>query len=331
MFSSRIEILKKKIQDYILSGGDIYKGRRELPYYKYMSRLKKDMEEQYGVSLTMEYMYALCGIKFDREYNHYKVVCEKLASVADENGCIDIIRTNAIAKEENVYNELKEMARKSGSSLLDYVYFMTPFHFSVGRVQGDSIRKLKKDLLKVYPTRDITGIRWDYPDLYERIRSLQILMPERMSKQDLIQFLGFTNERFSTKLKDVKIDEDKVIQELNKLYPNKVISNITNLAPALYFDVAKLSFANDLTIQQWLKTKGFNYITGIASSRLSTTQISFKSRVAELEPLKTKHEKLILKYVTDDVDRYYKKLEVMKKSLAELDEIDQKFCDEHGL
>ena len=156
-------------------------------------------------------------------------------------------------------------------------------------------------------------------------------MPERMSKQELIQFLGFSNDRFSSKLKDIKVDENEVVKELNKLYPNKVVSNITNMAPNLYHDIAKLAFANDLTIQQWLKTKGFNYVTAIASSRLSTTQISFKSRVEELEPLKIKYEKSLLKYVTDDMDRYYKKLEVMKKSLIELEELDQKFCDEHGL
>lgn len=329
MFSERIQILKNKIIDYISSGGDIYNGRRVLPYYKYMSRLKRDMEEQFNVSLTMEYMYALCGVKFDREYNRYKDMCDKLAKFADETGCIDNVRKNK--GEDSVYNELKEFARKSGVSLIDYVFFMTPFYFSVGRIQGDSIKKLKKDLLKAYPTRDLTGIRWDNPDLYERIRSLQILMPERMSKQDLIQFLGFSNERFSTKLKNIKVDEDEVVEELNKLYPNKVISNITNTASALYFDIAKLAFANDLTIEQWLKSKGFNYVTAIASSRLSTTQISFKSRVKELEPIKKKYEKLLLKYTTDEVERYHQKLEIMKKSLFELEELDQKFCEEYGL
>jgi len=329
MFSERIQILKNKIKDYVSSGGDIYNGRRVLPYYKYMSRLKHDMEEQFAVSLTMEYMYALCGIKFDREYNRYKDVCDKLSKFADETGCIDSVRKNK--GDGSVYNELKELARKSGASLIDYVFFMTPYHFSVGRIQGDSIAKLKKDLLKAYPTRDLTGIRWDNPALYERIRSVQILMPERLSKQEIIQFLGFTNDRFSTKLKNVKVDEDKVIEELNKLYPNKVISKITNTAPTLYHDIAILAFANDLTIQQWLENKGFNYVTAIASSRLSTTQISFTDRVEELLPLKKKYEKELLKYNTDEVSTYYKKLEVMKKSLLELDEYDKKFCDEHGL
>jgi hypothetical protein len=59
------------------------------------------------------------------------------------------------------------MARRNEVSLIDYVFFMTPYHFSVGRIQGDSIAKLKRDLLKAYPTRDLTGIRWENEKLYE--------------------------------------------------------------------------------------------------------------------------------------------------------------------
>lgn len=331
MFTDRINKLKEKILQFVANGGDIYSGRRELTYYKYMSLLKRDMEEQYNVQLTMEYMYALCGIKFDREFNHYKQVCTKLAKYADENGCIDILRKTKSDVENNPYNELKQMARKNGVSIMDYVYFMTPYHFSVGRVQGDSIAKLKRDLLKAYPTRDLTGIRWDNPWLYERIRSVQILMPERLSKQEIIQFLGFTNERFSTKIKEVKVDEVKVIKDLERLFPDKIVSNITNVAPETYYDIAKLSFANDLTIQQWLKTKGFNYVTAIASSRLSTTQISFKSRVEDLEPIRKKYENKLLKNTTREVDRFYKKLDVMKKTLKEFEEVEKNFDEEHGL
>ena len=331
MFSSRINKLKDKIETYIKLGGDIYDGRRDLPYYKYMSLLKRDMEEQYNITLTMEYMYSLCGIRFDREFNHYKEACKKLKEYADENGCVDSLRKIENKKEGSVYFELKEMARKQGASFMDYIYFMTPYRLTTGRIQGDSIAKLKRDLLKAYPTRDLSGIRWDNVSLYERIRSLQLVMPEKLSRQEFIEFLGFSNDRFSNKPKIVNVDEKEVIDELIKLYPDKQISNITIKAKQLYPKVVRLAFSEDLTVQQWLKTKGFIYSTGIASSRLSSTQVSFDTRTEELAPIRKKYEKKILKPNMNEVDKYYAKLEVMKKSLAELEENEKEFSKSHGL
>ena len=85
---------------------------------------------------------------------------------------------------------------------------------------------------------------------------------------------------------DIKEKEMLVLEELSKAFPNKDVSNITISNPALYYKVVRIAFAYDQTTQQWLKSKGFTYITSNARSRLSANQISNKEREADLLPLK---------------------------------------------
>ena len=322
-FADKIENLKKRINEYIANGGDIYAGKRQLPYYEYLHTLKRRMSEYYNCDFSVEYIYSLCGITFDREYNNHKTICDRLALYADKNGCVDKIRTDEIKSKDTVYTELKNLALKYNVSMMDYLIFMMPYRFSNGRVAGDSIAKLKKDLLKAYPDRDLTGIRYDNPNLYERLRNVKQMLPERLTMKELADFLGFSNKRFLDKKEDIKEKEMQVLEELCKQFPNKDVSNITNINSTLYYKIVRIAFAYDQTTQQWLKSKGFTYITSNAGNRLSATQISLKEREADLLPLKKKYLKNLHKSNLNEREKFYLNLKVMEKSLAEFEENNQ--------
>jgi len=319
MFKDKIEKLKNKINEFVNGGGDIYNTKRKLPYYEYMHILKRNMEEYYGIKLTMEYMYSLCDINFDRDYNLHKSVCERLSTYAAEDGCVDVVRSEDIKKKDNLYTDLKFLAAKHNVSMLDYLMFMTPYHFSSGRVEGDTIAKLKKDLLKAYPDGNLTGIRYYKPKLYERLRNVQKMLPERLTMKELAEFLGFYNDRFSDKIKDIETKELEVLEELAMIFPDKNVSNITNIARSLYDKIVRISFAHDQTVQQWLKSKGFLYVTSNASSRLSSTRITLSERQKEMLPLKKKYTKKLYKENMSEVEKFYIDLKVMNKSMEEFE------------
>ena len=196
---------------------------------------------------------------------------------------------------------------------------MTPYRFSSGRVVGDSIAKLKIDLLKAYPDRDLTGIRYDNSNLYERMRNVKQMLPIRLTMKELADFLGFSNKRFLDKNEDIKEKEMQVLEELSETFPNKDVSNITNIAPTLYYKMIRVCFAYDQTAPQWLKSKGFTYITSNAGNRLSSTLISLNEREKDLLPLKKKYSKKIIKPNLSEVEKYYANLKVMKLSLEEFE------------
>jgi len=320
MFTDKIENLKNRINDFIKQGGDIYASKRQLPYYEYMHIVKRRMEEHYNIKLTMEYMYSLCGIEFDRDFNLHKDVCARLKQYTDKNGYVDKIRTEEVKKKDTIYTDLKNLAAKHNVSMLDYLIFMTPYHFSSGRVVGDSIAKLKKDLLKAYPHRNLQGIRYDNPNLYERLRNIKQMLPERLTMKELAEFLGFSNEKFSDKKEDIKEKEIEVLEELSKAFPNKEISNITNTNSTLYYKIVRVAFAYDQTTQQWLQSKGFAYLTSNAGTRLSATQISLTEREGDLLPLKKKYAKKLYKDKMNEVEKFHIDLKIMQKSLAEFEE-----------
>ena len=207
--------------------------------------------------------------------------------------------------------------------MLDYLIFMTQYHFTSGRIVGDTIAKLKKDLLKAYPDGDLTGIRYDNPNLYERLRNLKLMLPVRLTMKELADFLGFSNSRFLDKKEDIKEKELQIIEELYKTFPNRDVSNITNVAPKLYYQMVRISFAYDKTVQQWLDGKGFTYKTSNAGSRLSATQVSLRDREKELLPFKKKYTKKLLKDNINDVEKFYINLKIMQKSLEDFEKINE--------
>jgi len=81
----------------------------------------------------------------------------------------------------------------------------------------------------------------------------------------------------------------------------------------------RISFAHDQTVQQWLKSKGFLYVTSNASSRLSSTRITLSERQKEMLPLKKKYTKKLYKENMSEVEKFYIDLKVMNKSMEEFE------------
>lgn len=312
--------LGKRISTFVKLGGDIYADTKTLPYYESMRYVKKEYEKELGEKVSMEQMYSLCGIKFDRDYRAFQVLQADISKFADPNNCVDIIRTTAIREQSNVYDRLKTMANKYEVSPFDFLTFMTPYRFSSGRVQGDSISRLKEDLLEAYPSRDLEGIRWDRPDLYERLRSLNKSLPEALSMQDLAGFLGFHNERFSQTKPEVKIDEKEILANLTELFPDRDVSGITSVSPADYQKVVRLGFVNDQTPQQWLETRGFSFPTAVDMPRLSTTKVDLDDRLAEINGLRSEYIKEYDTENADNIDMFHINLDVMKRVVTKLEE-----------
>ena len=320
MNEKKFKNLEQRIKTFVKLGGDIYAATKSLPYYDDLRNAKKEVETELGQKVTMEYIYSLCNIKFDRDYRAFQVLQADISKYADENNCVDIIRTTAMRNQDDVYDRLKTMANKYEVSTFDFLNFMTPFHFSSGRVHGDSISRLKQDLLATYPTRDLEGIRWNHPELYERMRSLNKSLPSALSMQDLAGFLGFHNERFSETKPEIKIDENEVVANLLELFPNRDVSGITNISRSNYHKVIKLSFKNDQTPQQWLEDRGFNFPTAIEMPRLSTTKVDHTERLCEIDKLRTEYLKEYDTEHADNIDMFHINLEVMQRVVHELQE-----------
>lgn len=320
MNEKRIANLTQRIKTFIKLGGDIYADTKSLPYYDTMRYAKKEIEAEIGEKVSMEYMYALCDVKFDRDYRAFQLLQADISKYADEHNCVDVIRTVALREQDGIYDRLKTMANKYEVSTFDFLSFMTPYHFSSGRVHGDSISRLKEDLSAAYPSHDLQGIRWDRPDLYERMRSLNKSLPEALSMQDLAGFLGFYNERFSATKPEIRIDEAEIIANLTELFPDKNVSGITSLSPTDYQKVVRLSFGSDQTPQQWLADHGFDFPTAIDLPRLSTTKVELYDRLKETTDLKNQYLKEYDTENADNIDMFHINIAVMQRVVSELEE-----------
>jgi hypothetical protein len=243
-----------------------------------------------------------------------------ISRYADEHNCVDVIRTTALREQDCTYNKLKTMANKYGVSTFDFLTFMTPYHFSSGRVHGDSISRLKEDLLEAFPTRDLEGIRWNRPDLYERMRSLNKSLPEALSMQDLAGFLGFYNEKFSQTKPEVRIDENELLGNLAEIFPNKDVSGITSISPSDYQKIVRLSFKSDQTPQQWLEDRGYQFPTAIDMPRLSTTKVELNDRLTEITDLRNEYMQEYDTANADNIDMFHINIQVMQRVVRELEE-----------
>ncbi len=320
MDNQKIANLEKRIKTYMKLGGDIYADTKTLPYYESMRYIKKEMEAESGDKVSMEHIYSLCGIKFDRDYRAFQLLQADISKFADPNNYVDIIRSRAIREQSGVYDRLKTMANKYNVSPFDFLTFMTPFRFTSGRVQGDSIARLKEDLKDAYPDGNLEGIRWDREDLYERLRTLNKSLPVALSMKDLAGFLGFYNDRFSDTKPVVNIDETQVTDELLEMFPDKNVSGITSISPSVYQKIIRLGFANDQTPQQWLNDRGFDFPTAVDMPRLSTTKVDLNDRLQEVQGLR---ETYLQEYDTanaDNIDMFHINLEVMQRVVSELED-----------
>ena len=318
---NRIKELQSRINAFEKAGGDIYAPKRQLPYYEYMSSILDSVRKE-NPNATYEDIYLLCGIKFDREYNHFKKFTKELRKYVSD-GKVDAIRTNEVREKNNVYEILKNYADKYNTMPFDFLYLMTGYYFSDCYIRTDYLSNLQQELLTAYPNRDITGIRWERPDLYEKIRSAEKYMPTD-SKKSIIESLGFRNTLIDSSSSQIHIDENRVIDELKRLYPNKVITNLHTINPQLYNQLIKLCRQKGTNTTDWTSSKGFDYPLAKTRKKLAITKTDTNERLQLLSSLKQKQLEKIAFESNDEIDLFRASLKTTLAVIEELNEIEIK-------
>ena len=310
MYKERLVELRRKIDEYIKAGGDIYAPKRQLPYYNYLADTAKCIRKETGNDVSIDDVYKLCGINFDREFNHFKKFLTMLTPFV-KNGNADYIRTKECRNVSNVYEILKNYADKYNTMPFDFLVLMTGFKFENCYIKTDYINNLRQEILAVYPNGDISGIRWEYPKLYEKIRQLQKYSPSLKTMRETVEFLGFTDKNMWDKSAS-KESETATIQELLTLFPNKIVKSLTTLNPSLYHKVIRCCRQSNTSTVDWMKAHGFTYLTGYNQPRLSQTKVDANKRAEMLLNLKAKALQKLNITKTDEASLFHASLEATK-------------------
>ncbi len=325
MDTKRIQNLREIIENFIENGGDIYSPRRELPYYERLRGIKRDLDREEEREVSYEEVYAMCGITFDRDFNSFMKFYERVCGFADENGYVDSMRKNEVRAVDNTYEQLENYADRYGCSPFDFLVLMTGFKFKRATIQVDYVSYLSQELLKAYPDGNIEGIRWERPDLYEKIRHLRKYMPESASMQDVAEILGVYNERFSIKKYEANLDKNALLQKLYELCPDKNATKLREIDITTYHGVITLARSEDKTPFQWLSENNFRYDFELNMPRLSQVKVNIEERVNMLLSLR---EELLNGYNLegiDDITRFHINLEVMHRVLQRVNGEDLEF------
>lgn len=324
MFKERVLKLRKKIDGFVASGGDVYASKGNLPYYEDLHTLARYIRKKTGKDITHDEIYMLCGYKIDRDYNDFIKFIKEVSKFADKDGCVDKIRDVDLNRKGGVYQQLKVRSRAIDASPFDYLVLMTGFRFKDAFIEADYVQLLKMELLKEYPKRDITGIRRNRPDLYEKIRAVARANPN-LSMTEVVEFLGFYNSRLLEK--DSKfINNEELIRDIKQCYPDLVVDGITK-NPKLYRRVVWASRVEGLTPGEWLKNNGFIYTTSIKSRRMIKVKVDGEERCKFLLGLKQKVMEDVNLSGLDAIDLYHKHLEAAKKVIEILKTYDHQIVN----
>lgn len=296
----RIIELTARITAYIEAGGDIYAPKRQLPYYDYMSEIVKSLRKT-NPAITYEDVYMLCGIRFDRKFDHFKKFMAKVKKFSVGKNA-DQIRTSKVRAIDNSYEILKNYADKYNTTPFDFLYLMSGYYFSDCYIKTDYIQNLKEEILEAYPTGDITGIRWERPDLYEKIRNAQKYMPAN-AKISLLELLGVSHALLSP-ASAPKINEKELVAKLKELYPDMVIIKLQSNNQTLYNQLIKICQHKQISTSEWASSHGFSYPLAQTHTKLSKTKVDTEKRIHLLNKLKAEALENIKVTGTDEIDLF---------------------------
>ncbi len=317
----RIEELSNEIEEYVGSGGDIYAERRELPYYERLRSIVRSLRKEFdNPDISYEDVYSLCGIKFDREWNTFMTWIEKVENFADEEGCVDSMRTDRGV--DSVYSDLSYYASKNGTSAFDFLVLMTPFMFKESLVTvGDYNAYLKDELKDAYRDGETTGIKRDEPTLYEKIRQAQKYTPNATG-QDMLEMFDVSNDRFSDSRQiDIPKNDAELVEKLEELYPDRVVKNLIRDHKKTYYDIVRAARNQGKSPKVWIESKGFDYPAGVSNNHpLTKTKIDTKKRAEMLRQMKAEIMSQIDLEGADDIDIFHANLEATKKVIEIVNE-----------
>jgi len=326
MNNLRIEKLREKIIAHIQNGGSIYDKKNNLPYYEYLRSIKRDLAEELGREVAFEEVYELCGFNFDREYyetsEEYKrfiVFFEKVKSFADQNGYVDEMRNSEIRQFDNTYEQLKNYADKYNCAPFDFLVLMTGFKFKKALIPVDYVSFLSQQLKTEYPDGNIEGIRWNHPDLYEAIRHLRRYLPEQLSMQDVAEFLGVYNNKFSKTILSTKVNSKNIIEEILKVCPDRNVTHLRHKNLQLYYKVIEISRLEDKLPNQWFRENNFTFDFNMNTSRLSKASVNTDLRASKLLALREKFLEQFDLTQMDEIDKYRLAIEILKKVIVQVE------------
>ncbi|MBR1985095.1 MAG: hypothetical protein IKA31_05065 [Clostridia bacterium] len=314
--------LTKEIALFQSMGGNIYSPRRTLPFYERLRSAGRAYQRETGEKIPMEQIYSDCGVKFDRDYYHFTLFLDNLASFATPQGTVDSLkRTRATQTETEAKSYLNFHANEIGLAPGEYLILMTDYRFENLTISGDYVSFLQQRFSKAYPNGLVKNLKAENTSLYWALKHFQEYAPEELSYDEALAFFGMKN--ISTKKppepKITKpIIESEVVEDLTDLFPTREIKDIYTLNPKLYYDVVKLAVKNDQTVQQWFACHGMSYAQGNQCARLSRYQVDATEHEAMLLSMR---EELLQEYDienADNIDMFRINLDIAKRISKEL-------------
>lgn len=262
-----IERLKRVIDKYVADGGDIYEDRDSKPYYALMCNLVAKYK-RVGVNYTLEDIMRLCGYEYlNQKRNNYRLM-KIFDNIKDEDGYIDDLKNTADGKR--VFYSIQERAKNKKLSVNEYLMATFGVRFSNTYSDVDYIGLVERDLIEYENKYGYENVNHKHIGLCDtrllyRIEHLSRYFPcGSVTPSEVLMFFGYDSEAKDKKV----IDEEKVVDSLYKLFPNRDVSGLTRIK-SLYDKVVKLSAQYDMTIEQYLKNRGFSKKNNKTVYRLS--------------------------------------------------------------
>lgn len=320
-----IERIKKEIDKFVQAGGDIYDKSENIPYYQLIQWFI-ERHRRNGKRYSIEEVYDMCGYEYNSiYYNTYKLG-SVLKQYKDDDGYVDTIKDSEFGRK--IFDRIQDRAQALNIDVNDYLMCM----FGV-RVK-DSFSSVD------YPTLVGNGLKEHYnlygincmtlkhisknnPTLYNRIRNLATYFPDgSVSMQDVLYYYGYDDTRKKVR----PLDEDKTIESLNKLYPDKVVKGLSKYG-SVYMQVVRLSAMNGTTVEKYLTSKGFNVERSQGNDRLAKAKIGVDGdlykQICEVRKELIKNSKA-LNNPNGTIKEINEELEKIGSTVIELTHVDKK-------
>lgn len=262
-----IERIKKEIDEYVNNGGVINNDKDNTPYYNTIMDFIR-INKRKGISYNIEDVYRMCGYEYDGRVNITYRLNKVLQKVKDENGYVDFLKETK--KGQAIIYRIREKARYLDIDV--NMYLMSTYGVRLSHIFSDVdyISYVEDEIKKFIDVNGIDNLNLKYihdndKKLYSKINHLGIYFPGgSISNNDVLSFYGYNSDSKQRK----KVNEAKVIYNLNKAYPDKIVSNLT-LIPSLFYSIVRLSAENGISVEDYLRSKGFSPVKGMPMYRLS--------------------------------------------------------------
>ena len=266
-----IESIKKKIDSFIDNGGDIYDKKENIPYYSDMINFIKTQQRHNNI-ISIKDIYSMCGYEYINKKPNEMEILIKFNEYKDDEGFIDSIRDS----EEDVsyYNSVLDRAKELNMDINPYLICFYGVRLKDRWENVDYVKMVEEELhefAKKHDGRVNCGyIRKHDLQLFYKISHLARFFPlGSITTSAVIRFFGY-----DVKNEEKNLNEKALLKYLEEFYPDRKIESIRQ---EIYNKVVVASVYYDMTIEQYLNSKGYKYLCDPKSNknhfRLSKTKI----------------------------------------------------------